>query len=516
MGSIDRFAWTEVQPGRWERDVDEIEEFYLTLDRQFSATGRHFFAIMGHVSISMDLPPDQHLDACERALENALRQAWTALRLDHPTIASWIEYNGKQPRKVYEAGETQAEKEKNLDTWLESTFRPVFTDRTGLEWCNSDPPVPKLPTLFVLKTSESLVDGVARQIVRRDLVLRAPHDIIDGIGTLLLFNNLLEHASAFLSQTEPYQKPTLGKEHENLSPSFRIAANLPKAISPSQLARIEEITASNAALSKGLPILSMPFNTPHSAPGKHQRVSTTLTAEKTASILNACRALSLSITHAYHTAIAMAVRDVQPPVPESELSPTRKRYINYCLINERAHCSPPYNTPSHAAAVYHSTSGAHLGLDLDVPGPRTPSSDKEDFTRLAPQVKAYYSSLRNDASHPPLVPHYFTMATPKDPRLKDWTSSEPPPIPEANSTPSVSISSMGRVDEIIAARHGLLSVQDPWVTGEELGSGLGAFLGTFRGELRLSAAFNEAYHEMEEVEGFLVRVQEIVDCVLEV
>lgn len=75
---------------------------------------------------------------------------------------------------------------------------------------------------------------------------------------------------------------------------------------------------------------------------------------------------------------------------------------------------------------------------------------------------------------------------------------------------------MGRVDEIIAAQHGPLSVQDPWVTGEELGTGLGAFLGTFRGELRLSAAYNETFHERREVEGFLARVQEIVDCVLEV
>ncbi|KAM0715696.1 hypothetical protein Q7P37_009196 [Cladosporium fusiforme] len=511
MGSIDRFAWTEVQPGRWERDVDEIEEFYLTLDRQFSGTGRHFFAIMGYISISMSVQPGQRLDECERSLEDALRQAWTRLRFNHPTLASWVEYNGKQPRKIYETGGTTEQKNSNLETWLENTFRPVFTDKTGLEWCNSDPPVPKLPTLFVLKTSESLVDGVARQIVRRDLVLRAPHDIIDGIGTLLLFNNLLSHTSAALTQTTPYQLPTLGSEITNLSPSFRIAAKLPTAITPDQLARIEDITASNAALRKDLPILSIPFNTTASKPGKHQRVSTTLTAQKTTATLTACRALSLSITQAYHTAIAMAVRDVQPPSSFSS-QPCTKRYINYCLINERAQCTPPYNTPSHAAAVYHSTSGSHLGLDLDLPGTRSAASDKSDFARLAPQVKAYYLSLRNDASHPPLVPHYFAMATPKYPGLKDWKSASPPPIPSPNPTPSVSISSMGRLDELIAAQHGPLSVQDPWVTGEELGSGLGAFLGTFRGELRLSAAFNEAFHDRDEVLGFLGRVQEIVEC----
>lgn len=506
MGSIDRFAWQEVKPGRWERDTDEIEQFYLALDRQYTASGRHFFAIMGHVSITLEVPPNQRLDECESKLEQCLRSAWLRLRYDHPTLASWVEFRGQQPRKVYESVDLQAKGQGGLDAWLDSTFRPVFTEKTGLDWCNSDPPVPRLPTLFVLKTSESLVDGIARQIVRRDLVLRAPHDIIDGIGTLMLFNNLIKHASdAYSSHESISPMPLFGDEHKNLSPSFRVAANLPGAITPQQLERIEDITASNASLRRDLPTLTVPFNQTSPTPGKHQRVSTTLSASKTTTILQACRAASLSVTHAYHTAIAIALRDIQPPVP----TPTQKRYINYSLINERAHCSPPYNTPSHAAAVYHSTAGAHLALDLTIhPTPQAPAAD---FARLAPLVKNYYTAIRSDAAHPPLVPHYFTLATPTDPRVKDWASREPPPLPAPNASPSVSISSMGKVDEIVAARSGELEVWDPWVTGEELGTGLGAFLGTFRGELRLSVAYNEAYHERGEVEGFLERVQGVVE-----
>lgn len=516
MGSIDRYAWAEVESGRWERDIDEVENFYLALDRQFAASSRHFFAIMGHVSITLDVQIDQHLEHCERQLENALRTAWKRLRFDHPTLASWVEYSGMQPRKIYETGKTPSQRQEHLETWLDSTFRTIATEKTGLEWCNSDPPVPKLPTIFVLKTSEALVDGIARRIVRRDLVLRAPHDIIDGIGTLLLFNNYLKHTSEAYSSSGTYEEPPWGDEVKSLSACFRVAAALPDAISPQQLERIETITAGNAALRKDVPILSTPFNQNSTMPGKHQRLSTTISAQLTASILAACRARSLSVTQAYHTAIAMVVRDTQPTQTTSSL----KRYINYCLINERAHCKIPYNTPSHAAAVYHSTSGHHLGLDLTVPGtddtPRTAADDKADFARLAPIVKEYYMSIRNDASHPPLVPHYFTMATPKDPRIKDSTAANPPPLPAPNAHPSVSISSMGRVDGIIAAQHGSIGVHDPWVTGEELGTGLGAFLGTFRDELHLSAAYNEAFHGKEEVEKFLARVQEVVECVLEV
>lgn len=108
------------------------------------------------------------------------------------------------------------------------------------------------------------------------------------------------------------------------------------------------------------------------------------------------------------------------------------------------------------------------------------------------------------------------MATPKDPRIRDSTAENPAPLPANDAAPSVSISSMGRVDELIAAKYGALRVRDPWVTGEELGTGLGAFLGTFDGELHLSVAYNEAFHGKKEVEAFLERVQEIVVGVLEV
>jgi hypothetical protein len=514
MGSIGRFAWMEVKVGRWERDIDEIENFYLALDQQYAATGRHMFAITGHVSVTMGVPPDESLDDCERRFEQALQDAWARLRFDHPTIASWVEYDGKQPRKIYETIALQHDGKKALEAWLEETFCPITTEQTDLDWCNSDPPVPRLPTMFVLKTPEAPEDATSRQIIRRDLVLRAPHNIIDGIGTLLLLDNFLKHASMAYSSNKPLAI-AWGEEHNNLSPSFRVAAALPDAITPQQLERIENTILANAGMRRHISLLSMPFKGGSEEPGKHQRLSITIPASQTAAILSACRARSLSVTHAYHTAIAMAVCDVQPPQPTR----SRKRYISYCLINERAHCEPPYNTAAHASAVYHSVPGLQLALDLEVPAigdpPCTPADDKADFEHLAPIVRDYYTSVRNDMSHPPLVPHYFTMATPKDPRIRDSTAENPAPLPPKNQTPSVSISSMGRVDDLIAAQRGDLEVYDPWVTGEELGTGLGAFLGTFRGELHLSAAYNEAFHGKSDVKAFLDRVQEIVGHGLE-
>lgn len=78
---------------------------------------------------------------------------------------------------------------------MDDTFRVVSERITGLNWCNSDPLVPALPTLFLVKAP-----AINNQIFRADLVLRSYHDIIDGIGTLLLFNNLFTLAAEAYEQ----------------------------------------------------------------------------------------------------------------------------------------------------------------------------------------------------------------------------------------------------------------------------------------------------------------------------
>lgn len=45
----------------------------------------------------------------------------------------------------------------------------------GLDWCNSDPLAPEVPTLFVITPPYG--NGSEKATVRLDLVLRSPHDI---------------------------------------------------------------------------------------------------------------------------------------------------------------------------------------------------------------------------------------------------------------------------------------------------------------------------------------------------
>ncbi|PYH83283.1 hypothetical protein BO82DRAFT_332189 [Aspergillus uvarum CBS 121591] len=492
------YAWTPTAATRWERPLDEAEQFYTSLAKAHEATGRVFFAITGSITCSLPIHGTNRPDT-ERRMVDALRQAWLQLRYDHPTIAVQVGYVLPQGRcrKVYE---TFSDAYTPAD-WLEKTFRVVDAGVTGQEWCNSDPPVPDLPTLFLIKEGSGPHGDEGR--VHATVVLRARHDIIDGVGTLMLFENLFQHAArAYETSPSGYTPPKFGGEWVNLSPPLRVAAGIPARLSSEQEARMREILEFNAALKREVEIASVPFNRQASLPGRHQRVAIMLSAETTARVLAACKAAALSITHAYHAAIALGVRDVQERQPAARVV----RYLNYSLINERGHCAAPYNTAAHPTAVYHSVSGRGLAVDLTVRA----SSDSKDlvseetrrqeFMDTAGMIRDFYLDIRDDAEHIDLVPSYWAMSTIPYP-----ADGKTPPVPPRNETPSVSISSMGVLDRVIRPNQGSFELEDPWVTGEELGTGLGLFLGTWKGRLTLSGAYNDAFHAEEEVLRLLRR-----------
>ncbi|KAB8277467.1 hypothetical protein BDV30DRAFT_251632 [Aspergillus minisclerotigenes] len=495
------FGWSETKPGRWERDVDEAEQFYTSLAKVYEGTGRTFFAMTGFISVSVPAEGGSSDHQTENRAVEALRKAWLRLRYDHPTIASRVEYDvhGKKCKKIYET----FTKTSSQEDWLKTTFQILSTGVSGLEWCNSDPPVPPLPTLFLIKEPSS-VDGA----FRADVVLRAHHDIIDGMGTLMLFNNLFAHAAEIYKWGASYTAPCFGGEWANLSPPLRVAAGIPNDLRPAQEDRLQNIIHSNESLRKDVEIASLPFHRDRTQPGKHQRVAISLSVEQTRLLLDKCRDAGLSITHAYHTAIAVTVRGIQ----ERRADERKIRYINYTLINERGHCRNPYSTWAHPASVYHSVSGRSLAIDLNVASSlgtadvaSITANDRADFMDIAQAVRDFYLGIRNDKEHIFLVPSYWKMSTIPYP-----TDGATPPVPARNDNPSVSISSMGVLDKVIRPIHGPFQLDNPWVTGEELGTGLGIFLGTWKDRLTLSAAYNDAWHDKNEAMAFLDRCNQTI------
>ncbi|KAL4747153.1 hypothetical protein BDW72DRAFT_209847 [Aspergillus terricola var. indicus] len=495
VSADDRFEWKLIHAGRWERDIDEAEEFYTSLAKAYEGTGRVFFAITGFISFSVPVQPGTPLQEVEKRAEEALKGAWIRLRYHHPTIASRVQYHPAEQRykKIYETFNDDASQRQ----WADETFQVLSEKMSGLHWCNADPPVPALPTLFLIKAP-----ATDDQIFRADLVLRAHHDIIDGMGTLLLFHNFFTLAAEAYGQVS-YELPHFGDEWSNLSPPLRRAAEIPAVLSPELEGDLREILEYNSALKRGVEIASPPFQQHIALPGKHQRVALTLPQNTTARLLAKCRTLGLSVTHAYHASIALTVGALQ----ERRETERMLRYISYCLIDERHHCKSPYSTSAHPASVYHTVSGKCLAINLTVPALgnpiKTPMTE-DIYLPVAEYVRDYYLEIRHHEDHIKLVPAYWSMS------ILSYPENKSPAIPPRNETPSASISSMGVLDKVIRHQYESFSVDNPWVTGEELGTGLGLFLGTWKGRLTLSAAYNEAWHGKEEVLDILNRCNDIV------
>ncbi|KAI9375111.1 hypothetical protein BJX61DRAFT_495324 [Aspergillus egyptiacus] len=493
MGSLDtsEYSWTEVRPGRWERDIDEAEQFYTTIAKTYEGSGRCCFAITGYITFSAP--------GSEEEVEAALRRAWVQLRYEHPTIASTVEYSEPllRCRKVYEMALTPEAQSR----WLQSTFRIVRTKLSGLEWCNSDPPVPALPTMFMIRRP-----GRGTGMVSADLVLRCRPDVVDGAGTLMLFNNLFTHAARALAQGDAYPLPVFGDEWNRLSPPLRTAAGVPPVMSKRQQTRLDKTIAWNAALKQGVETASLPSRKGTAAkPGKHQRLAITLSAESTHRLLRACNALGLSVTHAYYTAIGIVLRDMQ----KRHRRERKVRYINYSLIDERPQCTEPYNSPAHPASIYHSVSGECLALDLTVPAASIGAPEqlldssiprRREFMRIASRVRRFDLQNRNDKQRVAMAPAYWGMITPAYP-----VDNSTPAVPTAVKPGMVSLSDLGTLDDTISPTHGAFELDNPWVTREHLVTGLGLYLGMWNGCLTLSATYNSAWHTRSEALMFLDR-----------
>ncbi|KLP05439.1 uncharacterized protein FFB20_11669 [Fusarium fujikuroi] len=497
------YKWHQVKPGVWQRHIDGIEQFYSTMVALYEGSGRMFFGMTGHVSLSIKHTKGSSHNA-DLEVDKALRKAWLALRCAHPTLASQVTQDVKSAEWIKTYRELQGDTDK--EAWLERTLVHVSNGQTGNQWANSDPPAPKLPTMFILHLpAEHGDDGSVT--IRRDLVFRSPHDIIDGIGTLMMLNNFISLASEAYQKANAYEAPALdGSETSNLSPSYRIAAQIPETPDQAQLDRLKQMAAQKAAAASdpSVEILALPYEKGDLLPGRHQRLAFTLTRDVTQQLLKACKSVGATPTHVFHAAAAMVVRDLQDKPTQTK----RVRYINYILRNERSSCQEPYSTARHPAAVYHSVSGQSLVVDMDLhPGSTGPDAQtrKKEFLSILETVKDFYLTVKQDEEFYVLAPTMFSQATPALP-----SGPRPLPVPEPNAHPSVSISSMGRTDAIVAPETGAFEARDPWVTGEELGNGLGLFLGTFRGELCLSAAYNDAWHIETDVKEYLERCKKVV------
>ncbi|EPE25380.1 hypothetical protein GLAREA_01292 [Glarea lozoyensis ATCC 20868] len=507
-----RFIWQETAPGKYEREVDEAEQFYTSVAKTYAEIGHTVFAITACISLKVALPVNMAIGGLDEKIDDSFRRAWKEMLFDHPTLAAPVVYDTetKKCKKVYQSPATELD----LDNWLRDTFTIIDDGQTGEEFANTDPPVGPLAKLYIVKPAQNNPDGLSR-----DIVFRSSHDMIDGLGSFYLLNNFLLYASSAFSSSNSFKTPTIGDRNEvkNLSPPFRVAANVPPTPNASQSSKLAETRALNNILAStpDITVLSLPYSTHSPTPGNSQRTAILLTEPQTKAIVSACKERGITPTQAVHSSIALALAELQPATE----APRSGRYISYSLINLRKHCVAPYDTAKHAASAYHCASGLRLGIDVAIsaspPGAGTTEAverkeeqteKNEAFESALEQMKKFSQDTRVDEDFISTVPSLFASVTPPYPSS---------PIPLAylplNKSPSISLSSLGIINQIIQSRYDAFEVvSPPWVVGGEYNTGYGLFLGTWSGRLVLNAAYNESFHGRAEVQAFLRRVTGIV------
>jgi hypothetical protein len=489
-------SWYQTSPAIYERPLDGIEQFYISRAKQWEKTGHTQFAITACISISFSpsyLGVATETQGFEDKIEQALRSAWKMIRYNHPNLAATTYYDITTQKCVKKY--VSLENNGMIEQWMTSSFKIINKKQSGLEFANTDPTFGNKATLFIITppTSNS-------QSLKRDIVFRSPHDLIDGVGTLMLLNNLV--ANIVIALTSPKTEVIFGNEAKNLSPSLTVAA----ASSPPSQEMIEKYqqTCEVNETAKAGDIITLPLTLEKQGkkPDNSQYLPLYFTVEKTKLLLQACKQRGVTPTQIIHASIAVALFNLQANCEKAR----NARYISSAIMNLRPWCREPYNTSAHAAGVYHAIPAKLLVVDLVSPSNlnTAPENLKLDiYCSALEQVRAYYTFSSVNKEYLSMLPLVLAakMAEPYN-----VTTCE---FPSPNPKPSVTLSSMGVFDKVIKPSYELLEVDGPWIMGAEYSTGIGLFLGTWKGRMRLGAGYNSAFHTEEEVGKFLNDVKDI-------
>ncbi|KAI4150137.1 MAG: hypothetical protein L6R39_002332 [Caloplaca ligustica] len=443
-------AWQEVSPGRHERPLDIIEQFFAGLAAAGGPIGREHWSITAAIRLELGL------QLTNGGILQALRKAWLAVRHDFPQIACILEGD----RKVY-----TVPTDEEIVFWLDKTFIVEAPGTTSQDLFANFRPSP-LASLHWLPGSS-------------EMVVHTSHWRIDGIGFLIFLDRLIN------AVCKP-REVVFGSEAKNLSPSLEQAANIPQQITPGLEEAAE--TLFNEYVTN-LPTLGLLYCTQSTSstllPGPTRRQTLTLDPEATTEIIVACKSRGISVTAAVHAAVVVAT---QSNAPKELLG---RKYTSFCATNLRPYLDPPYDSQDHPVALYFT------GLPVALP----PAS----FSTLSQKMQAIYGRSFSRATS-----NLLDILAAYTRRTTSLMTQAPPPEMPVPSEPNVN--SLGVVDRYLQTSYGEgeLRIIDLWLAVEMLTKQLEVYVWTYQGKMQLSACYNEAFYSSDFVAKFLDQTHAIL------
>ena len=445
-------SWSNIGPGKVQRDVGENETFLKLLGDSGHPLGHEHWAINCVTSFS----PIGSL--AKEDLRALFVKAWKCLRFDHPSIAA---------RPVDDKHLEYAVPDKStLDQWAEDTFQVV--EKTSADDVISTlKPNPHMIMTYLPDSDE--------------IVCHTAHWRTDGIGVLQLMNAFFDQAIK-----EPLQDPdTLawGEETGRLAPAVEEAAKMPKTpTDPTKaLGRKCVETFSSAAGAVGVPF----GGDAATLPGGTRSSRLSLSPNATTAVMDRCKAKGISVTSAVHASVAAANHALAAPENRD------KHYTSTVRFSLRPYLPQPYDGPAYASGLY-TTGWMHA----------VPASASWDEN-----ARAYQEMYRKGLSEEYIAAHReYALG------LGDLVRNLPPEQPDPPS--DVDISSIGVAERLINRVKGNQQ-RGLEVTGISVGveiltrQGV-CFLWTFRDRLHLHLVYNESFHDEKDSAKFLAKVKEVL------
>ncbi|KAK5659408.1 hypothetical protein OQA88_609 [Cercophora sp. LCS_1] len=439
--SIPRSSWRQTGPNTWTQPWGFQEVLYNAISVPPGSSGLFILgsAIIFTPPSSFDTP--DHLSAL-------FRHAWLQVLHRYPIVAAESHKDGKR----YTPPSSPAD----LEGWLKTTFI-VSPAKSWTEIWHSLVKTRKA-TLYHLPCSNQLF-------------LQAEHSIVDGRGVMHLWDTFFHALIAPMPQstiTAPSPiPPTLPPRSDDLLPI------------PSPNNGTEQALQLLAPLSSITSPVSIPRDTPLPVPSPHNGVTVLkLSKPMTTAIKTACKSHNITVTSAWHAAVALATETIQ-----SRHGIKGTHFATFGNFDLRRYF-PPSKNHDYTVGNHHCV----LPHVLNV-------SDGRTLVDMAKELIQFYGQDLDQ-------PRIWSALGPMVEMLVPEFTKEP----LEETTPAVS--SLGVVDGFIKREYGGWTVDDAWFGNTVTGPWLECFSWAWRGRLCLNVCWNRGFYTEEEVRAFNSEVLE--------
>jgi hypothetical protein len=369
------------------------------------------------------------------------REAWVALRRSHPAMASVIQ----GPRRIY-----RRMNQNEQDDWLNETFITIEGDRALTPELLHQFKATSRPTMFFLHHTCTLA-------------LRTPHFTMDGLGAFYLLSDFLSELGrtkaverdVYLTERTSDLAPCLEEATQSTFPSIR------------QLLRLWKIRRDWL---RSYPSIGIkPDRECSSLISSWKDLQFSMS--ETSSIIRRTKQSGLSLTHTVHAALIMGAR-------EHGSYPDCSNYTNVIVMDMRGRAADTPTFRRNIASAHH----AIWPYSLSVTG---------DLLSLAGKLKQIYVAAARDSDILSLAGPIFVEGMRMMPTSSHIFHSSP------------FISSIGKLDGVVAPRYGSMLVEDVSIMAETCHADMVVIIWSFKGKLTVRVNYNEGKYTTGNIDRYL-------------